>query len=96
VERSDQGLVHLQHGLAAGEHDEGRRAAIAPPSGTAGLGERVRVSKLAAAVAVGADKVCVAESAGRGLAVGLAAGPQIAAGEAAEHGRPPSLRAFAL
>ena len=96
MERRDQSLVDLQHGLAAGEHDEGRRAAIAPPGAAAGRGERVGVGELAAAVAIGADEIGVAELAGRGLAVGLAAGPQIAAGEAAEHGGPPRLRAFAL
>ena len=47
-------------------------------------------------VAVGADEVGVAEIAGRRLAVCLAARPQIAAGKAAEHRRPPGLRAFAL
>jgi hypothetical protein len=38
-------------------------------------GKRVRISKLAPAIAVGADEVGVAEIAGRGHAIGLAARP---------------------
>src|SRR5688572_4156829 len=96
MERRDQLLVDLQHGLSAREHDEGRRAAISAPGGTASVRERIGVGELAAVRTVRSDEVGVAESAGRGLAVYLAAGPQIAAGKAAEHGRPPGLRAFAL
>ncbi len=52
--------------------------------------------ELAAAVAVGADEVGVAERAdGRG-AVLLVPRPEVAAGEAAEHGRPPGVGPLAL
>jgi hypothetical protein len=96
VECRYQRLVDLQHRLTACKHDKGRRAAISPPGFAAGSGERIGIGEFAAAIAVRSDEVGVAEIAGRGLAVSPAAGPQIAAGKAAEHGRPAGLRAFAL
>jgi hypothetical protein len=96
MQRRDQRLVDLQHRLAAGQHHEGARAAIAAPLPEASPGERGRIGEFAAAGAVCADEIGVAEGARCGLAVSLAAGPEIAAGEAAEHGRPAGVHAFAL
>ena len=43
-----------------------------------------------------ADEIRVAELADGRRAIRLAPRPEVAAGEAAEHGRPPGVRAFAL
>jgi hypothetical protein len=51
---------------------------------------------LAAVLAIGADEIGIAEAAHRFGPILFAARPQIAAREAAEHGRPPGIRAFAL
>src|SRR6476646_1204470 len=96
MKRRDQRLVYLQHRLASGEHHERRRAAIAAPRVAAGAGKRTGIGELAATIAIGANKIGVAEIADGASAVGLAAGPQVAAGETAEHGGPPRLGAFAL
>src|SRR5262249_45735658 len=84
-----------QVGPPAGKSHEGRRAAVSTPRLAASLGEGLRIGEFAAA-AVGADEVRVAEIADRPRAISLTAGPEIATCEAAENGRPPSLRAFAL
>ena len=55
-----------------------------------------RSSELAAADTIGADEIGVAEAADRVRAIFLAAAPQVAAGKAAEHRRPPGLGALAL
>src|SRR5262249_2942727 len=96
MQRGDQRLVDLKQRAPAGEYYEGRRRAVAAPRLAGSLGEIVGADELAAAIAMGADEVGVAEIANRRCAVDLAAGPQIAAGEAAEHGRPSGLHAFAL
>jgi hypothetical protein len=56
----------------------------------------VRLREFAAALAVGADEIGVAELAHRRGAVAFAPGPQVAAGKAAKHGRPAGVRALAL
>src|SRR5262249_25079594 len=94
VQRSGQRCVDLQERLAAGQHDKAALAALPPlrfNRGSEGVG---RV--LAAAGAVGADEVGVAEFANGLGAVLLAAGPQIAAGKTAEHRRAAGLCALAL
>ncbi len=55
-----------------------------------------RVLEAAAAFAVDADEIGVAELADRGRAILLAAGPEIAAGKTAKHRRASGLSAFAL
>ena len=60
------------------------------------LGEIDRGLVAPAARAVGADEIRVAEAALRGGTIGLAAGPEIAAGEAAEHRRAPGVRPLPL
>src|SRR5262245_55655828 len=78
VQSLGQRLIDLQHGLSAGEHDIRQRAGIATPPLAAGSGETLRRSKLAAARAVGAPEIGIAELAGGLGAIRLAAGPEIA------------------
>src|SRR6185437_8380453 len=87
MERLDERLVELQQRLAAGADDEARRRALGRPGAPDRAGEIRGRGEAAAARAVGADEIGVAEAAYRVGAVGLAAAPQIAAGEAAEHRR---------
>ena len=96
MQRTDQLLVDLQHRLAAGQHHVRRRAGIAAPHFAAGAGEVFRRGEFAAAWPVGADEIGVAEIADGAGAVLVAARPQIAAGEAAEHGGAAGLHPFAL
>src|SRR5581483_4455095 len=93
--RRYQRLVQLQQRLAAGEYDVAKIAAALPRRRNS-AGKLIGIREAAAAFAVGADEIGVAKLAdGRG-AVLLAAGPEIAAGKAAKHGRAPGLAAFAL
>src|SRR5205085_550606 len=77
--------VGLQRGLAAGEHGEAARALARWPLALDRIGKRVRRRVLAAERAVSADEIRVAEFAHGARTVLFVAGPQIAAGEAAEH-----------
>ena len=97
VQRADERRVDLQQRLAAGAHDERRAAPVgARPLLRDGVGELLGGAELAAAVAVGADEVGVAERAdGRGPVL-LVPRPEVAAGEAAEHRRPPGVGPLAL
>ncbi len=94
VQRGYELRVHLERGLAAGEH--GPRVSRGRPLAPDRVGERVRGGVFAAARAVGADEIRVAELARGARAVLFVPRPQIAAGEAAEHRRPPGVHAFAL
>ncbi len=85
----------LEQGLAAREHHEAVFR-LRPPCGSEGAGKGVRIGKARAAFPVGADEVGVAEAALGAGAVLFAAGPQVAAGKAAEHGGPPRLGTLAL
>src|SRR5262245_30343118 len=96
MKRRDERLIDLQHRLAAGQHDIRPRSRIAVPRGAGGAGEAGGVGELAAARSIGADEIGVAEIADGAGTVRLAARPEIAAGEAAEHGRAAGLHAFAL
>ena len=73
VQRRDQSPVHLQHGLAARQYHERRRARIALPSGATGFCQLIGVREFAAARTVGAYEIRVAEIASRRGAVLLAA-----------------------
>ena len=99
MQRVDQGRVQLQQRLATRDHDEalalltGRR--VGPERGDA-RGQGLRRVELAAAQAIGADEVGVAEAALRGRAILFATAPQVAAGEAAEHRGPSGTQALSL
>jgi hypothetical protein len=95
VQRGDQRRIELQQGLAAGADDEGPGRRFRPGA-TDGGGERRGIGKTPAARPVGADEIGVAEAASSAGAIGVAAAPEIAAGKAAEHGRPAAVGAFAL
>ena len=95
VQRVHQRRVELQQRLAAGADDElalGR----AVPRQVDRVRQRVGARERAAAGAVGAHEVGVAEAADGPLAVALVAAPQVAAREAAEHRGSPGVRALAL
>jgi hypothetical protein len=79
MQRCDQRSVDLQQRFAAGQHHITAGGFARPLRGD-GVGEFVRRGVAAAQRAVGADKVGVAELAGRGGAVLLAAAPEVAAG----------------
>ena len=100
LQRGDERPVELQQRFAAGADDVGRAGLAAigvfGPLRVDRLRERIGGSELPAALPVGADEVGVAEAAYGLLAVLLSAGPQVAAGEAAEHGRAAGLGALAL
>ncbi len=91
----DERRVDLQHRLAAGAHDETLTFAFRPQRRDL-RDEFFRAAVFAAVLAVGADEIGIAEAADGVRAIFLAARPQVAAGEAAEHGRAPGVRAFAL
>ena len=95
MQRRDQRRVELEHRLAAGDHHQPFVPTLAPqPLDLAG--ELAGTGELAPALAVGPDEIGVAESALRGGAVGLAPGPQVAAGKAQEHRAAARLHAFTL
>jgi len=94
VQGIDQLAVDLQHRLAAGQHHE-RGAGIAR-NRRAHVGQFGRRRETAAAFAVDADEIGVAELAVGFGAILLAAGPQIAAGKAAEDGGATRVRTLAL
>src|SRR6185312_1607536 len=96
MERLDERTVELEQRLAAGADDEARRRRLGGPGAADGAGELRRRRETAAARAVGADEIGVAEAAYRVGAVRLAAAPQVAAGEAAEHRRAAGVGPFAL
>ena len=97
VERDHELGVHLQERLAAGADDETRAAAVgARPPRRDRSRELVGRPELAATVAVGTDELGVAERAHRRGAVLLVPGPEVAAREAAEHGRPARVGSLAL
>jgi hypothetical protein len=89
----------LEQRLAPGEDDEAALGAglrVAAPAVKDGVGQHVGGVEASAAFAIGADKVGVAEAADGARAIGLATGPQVAAGEATEHRRPSGVCALAL
>ncbi len=96
VKRVDQRRVELEHRLAAGDHHQPALLARRPTALRHGAASCIGAGELAAALAVRADEIGVAEAALRGRAVLLAARPQIAAGKAQEHGAAAGLHALAL
>ena len=95
VQGVDEGDIHLQQRLPAGQHHE-PAVSPAPPGRRDGFGQVSGGREAPAARAVQAHEVRVAEIAGGGRAVVFPAGPEIAAREPAEHRRPAGLAAFAL
>ena len=101
MHRLDQRLVQLQQRLAAGEDHIGRgashaRAVLRRPERRQVRGERRGIRKAPAVLAVGAEEVGIAEGAGGTRPVRLPAGPEVAAGEAAEDAGATGLSALAL
>ena len=96
MERIDQIGIDLQQRLAAGQHDEASARACGRPMGSDGRRQRLGRREPAAAGAVGADEIGIAEAADGARPVFLAAAPQVAARKPAEHRRPPGLAALAL
>jgi hypothetical protein len=76
----DERRIQLERGFAAGEYHKRDAINCAPEVGNA-IGKLFSGCKLAAAGAVGADKIGVAELADRAFSMNLAARPEIAAGE---------------
>jgi len=92
----DQGTVELQQRFAAGEHHVFAGRISGWPQAVDLGRQQVRFLELAAAFAIGADEIGIAELAHGARAVGFAPGPEVAAGKPAKHGRPPSMGALAL
>ncbi len=84
MQRVDQCVIDLEHRLAPGQHDEPMRPLLSPKVGC-GVRQRIGISELAAAQAIGPDKLGIAEFADRSRAILFAAGPEVAPGEADEH-----------
>ena len=94
---SMSGFVELQQRLATGAHHESRRrAAIEGHDRRDVVRERRGVGEVPATYAVGADEVRVAEPADRGRPVRFTTGPQVAAGESAEHRHAAGVEPLAL
>src|SRR5471032_2974548 len=96
VHRGDQFKIQLQQRFAAREDDVFAGRVSAWPQRVDSRRQRLGRGELAAALAVGADEVGVAELADGAGAVAFTAGPQVAAGKAAEHGGTPGMGALAL
>jgi hypothetical protein len=82
------------NGSPPGADDEA--LAIASPSARDSFGQLRGARKAPAARAIGADEIGIAEAASRRGTIFFAAGPEIAAGKAAENGGTPSLPPLAL
>ena len=96
VEGGDRRVVELEERFAAGADDEALAVAVqGRPATRDRVGEFVRRAELAA-VGSDAEEVGVAEAADRGLAILLAARPEVAAREAAEDRRSAGVRSLAL
>ena len=96
VHAENQGLVQLQQWFATGEDHVFLSWVVRRPQAVDGVRQGPAVRKLAAALAIGSDKVGVAELARGAGAVDLAARPQVAAAEATKHRWPTRVRALAL
>ena len=98
VQGIDQGLIHLQERFAAGANDEPSASRSPSPANAAAMASASATAccKAAAARAVGADEIGVAEIANGGGAILFMARPEIAAGKAAKHRGPTGIGAFAL
>ena len=86
--------VQLQQRFAAGEDDK-RLAALGPGVLNGGY-QGIRRRKPSAAGTVRAHEIRIAKWTDGRSPVFFPAGPQVAAREPAEHGRPPRVRPFAL
>ena len=96
VQRVNQVGVHLQQGLAAGQHHKAVGAVTRGPQGGNLRSQGLGAVKAAAQRAVSANKVGIAKLADGSAAVLFAARPQVAAGKAAKHGGLAGVGAFAL
>src|SRR5207249_4871703 len=96
VKGGEGGFVELQQRLTACTDDEALAMPVQRwPESADGGGEFIRRAELAT-VRPDADEVGITEVADRRRAVLLAACPQVAAGETAEHRRPPRVGSLAL
>src|SRR5690606_31928738 len=96
MQRVDQRRIKLEQRLAAGADDEAAFRGLRFPGALDGVRESIGTPEFAAVRPVRADEIRVAKGADGAGAVLLAAGPQIAPGEAAENRGPARIRAFAL
>ncbi|MNV57283.1 hypothetical protein D3C71_1496070 [compost metagenome] len=95
MDGGEQRRVQLQQGFAAREDHIAVLRARSPGGGD-GVGQEVGRGELAAAFAIGADEVGVAERAGGAGAVAFAAGPEVTARKPAKYRRAACVGAFAL
>src|SRR5436190_1427663 len=95
VEGVYQGVIELEQRLAAGADDERRSMGADRPDRGYAVCQRVRVGELST-VRPDTDEVRVAEGAHGAMAIVLAARPQVAPAEAAEHRGSAAVKAFAL
>ncbi|MNT29749.1 hypothetical protein D3C72_1655060 [compost metagenome] len=96
MQRVDQRRIELQQRLAPGAHHQRLAARALRPFRGDRRGQFPGGTVLAAAGAIGADEIRVAELAYRAGAVLFPAAPQVAAGKAAEHRGAAGVGAFAL
>ena len=96
MDRCNQRCVQLEKGLAPGANDISTLVICQSPSARNGVRERVRCAELSAANAIGADEICVAETADRRLTIAFKSAPEIAPRKTQKYGRPSRARAFTL
>jgi uncharacterized protein (TIGR00369 family) len=96
MQRIDQFLIDLKHGFAAGQNDKDFAVAIARARRPARARQRIRRREAATADPIGSNEIGIAKLANGLCPIRFATGPEIAPGEAAEHGRPAGVRTFAL
>ncbi|MCY1172684.1 hypothetical protein D9M73_128270 [compost metagenome] len=96
MQRRNQCGIDLQQGLAARHHDKSMGLVAGWPLRLDPVGQRPCIAELAAQGAVSTDKIGIAKLADGSGPVLLSAGPQVATGKTAEHGRPARIGAFAL
>src|SRR5207248_1943252 len=86
VEGSYQRFIQLQQRLASGaDHERPRFRVRIRPSSSDGIGQVFRSLESAASRSVRTDEIRVAEIADSSLSIFLPPGPEVAAGESAEH-----------
>src|SRR5450830_158541 len=88
--------IQLQQGFTAGKHYVLASWISHRPQRVDGRSQGFGSLELAAAFAIGADKICIAELANCLAAIFFAAGPQVAAAKTAKHRRTAGMGTLAL
>src|SRR4051794_29813905 len=96
MKRLDEFVVHLKQWLAPREHDETALPIRPGPAVCNRFGQAGSRRKTSPARSVHANEIRIAEGADGPGSIDLSAGPEIAPGEPAKHGRASGVPAFSL